>query len=177
MKKEYYLLIALLIVFVVALFLRFAQPYNLNAERVKQAIEANESSIDPDLFYSSQNDLELGLNELMKEIKNNASTDLEINSPQANDLVGSPLDIRGKVNGSLFFEGDIFIFLIDEDRELIASKQIYIDQKWDSDNFLEFNTQVDFETEAKQGQLVVFKKQDSTPDEPVKQINIPLFFK
>lgn len=98
-------------------------------------------------------------------------------SPAVNQIIKSPLNIKGEARGSWFFEGSFSIFIKDEDgRELgrgIATAQ----GEWMTESFVPFEAEIVFETEKlKSGVIVLEKDNPSGLAENADEVRVPVLF-
>lgn len=97
--------------------------------------------------------------------------------PQPNQVVTSPLVVKGKARGGWFFEGDFPVTLYwgmgDEFVETYATAQ----GEWMTDDFVNFTVTIEFpKPYAKEGMLVLKKSNPSDIKELNDEIVIPVNF-
>lgn len=111
------------------------------------------------------------------ETKNDLADQIQVTSPQPNDLVNSPLEIQGQAVGYWFFEASFPVVLIDDSRNVIAQGYIETTEDWMTEDFVNFSGELEFETTANEGYLILKNDNPSGLPEKSKQIEIPVMFK
>ncbi|MCS7200802.1 MAG: PQQ-dependent sugar dehydrogenase [Patescibacteria group bacterium] len=79
-----------------------------------------------------------------KLIENDASESIKIDSPLPNQVINSPLVIKGKAKGRWFFEGTFPVDLVDWDGKIIAEGYVQAKDDWMTDNFVPFEGKLEF---------------------------------
>ena len=84
-----------------------------------------------------------------------------IDSPLPNDVITSPLTIKGKARGPWFFEASFPVRLLDDSGKEIATTAAQADGEWMTEDFVPFTATLTFTTTAKTGTLVLQKDNPS----------------
>lgn len=103
--------------------------------------------------------------------------EVAVSYPLPDDLVVSPLEIRGKARGYWFFEASLPVSLIAADGSLIASYYAQAEGEWMTADFVPFSSHLEFQTEADRGFLVIAKDNPSGLPQHDASIRIPVRFK
>lgn len=88
-------------------------------------------------------------------------TSVVINSPQPEQVVSSPLVVKGQALGSWFFEASLPIRLLDNKGQLIASTPASAESNWMLSDLVPFSALLEFNTIATSGYLVIAKDNPS----------------
>lgn len=102
--------------------------------------------------------------------------EITVFSPSADQIINSPLIVRGEAWGNWFFEAVIPVKLVDKDNNLIVSHYGQAQEDWMSEEFVEFEAIVDFQTEAQEGYLVIEKNNPSGIADLDKAFRVPIKF-
>ncbi len=103
---------------------------------------------------------------------------IRVASPRPDDVITSPLAIKGEAWGVWFFEGSFPVRLLDEDGNEIASAVAQAQDEWMTENFVPFRTTLQFVSPAiKKGTLVFEKDNPSGLPEYSDELRIPVLFK
>lgn len=99
---------------------------------------------------------------------------IRIDNPRPNQAVTSPLLIQGEARGYWFFEGDFPVKLIIGDKVItgIATAK----GEWMTEDFVAFESSIEFETQASSGELILIKDNASGLPEHDDQLIIPVKF-
>lgn len=97
-----------------------------------------------------------------------------LSSPLANEIVTSPLEIKGEARGTWFFEANLPLKLIDGDDNVIAEGYGTAQTEWMSEDYVPFTASISFETEENLIYLLIEKSNPSGLLEYDDQIIIPL---
>jgi hypothetical protein len=76
---------------------------------------------------------------------------IQLNQPQKNSVVTSPLLIQGRARGQWYFEGTFHIVLTDWDGKIIAETNAEADGNWMTEAFVPFGAEIQFESPYKNG--------------------------
>ena len=100
-------------------------------------------------------------------------------SPVKDSPVSSPLSISGRARGSWFFEGSFPIVLLDSDRNTIAEGHATAQSEWETNDFVKFlgNLQFNNYIKGQKGILVLKKDNPSGLTANDDSIEIPVLFK
>lgn len=109
---------------------------------------------------------------------NGANTEeIIITEPQENDLVTSPVTIRGQAKGSWFFEAVFPIQIVDGSDNQIGFGTARAADDWQTDEFVDFTAQITFDNkESKTGYLVLHNDNPSGLEKFAKEYRIPVRF-
>jgi len=100
-----------------------------------------------------------------------------ISMPRPNQLVESPLVIRGDARGNWFFEGDFPIRILDENGQEIGVSFAQAIGEWMTDDFVLFGGVIEFETPTtKKGTLILEKDNPSGLPEYSDELRVPIRF-
>lgn len=100
-----------------------------------------------------------------------------VETPQPNDVVASPLEIKGRARGTWYFEGDFPVKLLDENDKEIAVFFATAIGEWMTEEFVDFECVIEFEnTTSTTGTLVLEKDNPSGLPEFEEELIIPIQF-
>ena len=95
----------------------------------------------------------------VKEMEEVAIEDLiQVESPQPESQITSPLQISGKARGTWFFEGDFPVRLLDADGNEIAVAIAAAQGEWMTEEWVDFQASMEFEAPASGTGVLVFEK-------------------
>lgn len=103
---------------------------------------------------------------------------IRIESPRPNDIVESPLVIRGQARGSWYFEAQFPVRLSDENGQILSQVGAQAEKDWMTEDFVPFTATLEFgTTTSKTGTLTLIK--DNPSGDPTKDdyLEIPVKFK
>ncbi len=83
---------------------------------------------------------------------------IRIETPRPNQVVKSPLIIRGQARGLWFFEASFPVKLFDANNNLIATAVAQTKEDWMTENFVSFEAELNFSISEKQKGLLVLEK-------------------
>ena len=110
----------------------------------------------------------------------NQKTDkIIIEGPSPNEIITSPLVVKGQAVGNWFFEATFPLILKDENDNLIAQSYATAKGEWMTENFVPFEGIITFEKpQGGEKGILIFKK-DNPSDLPQydEELAIPVFFK
>jgi hypothetical protein len=102
---------------------------------------------------------------------------IQITKPRPNETIQSPLEIKGEARGYWFFEADFPVKLLDENGELIASGIAQAQGDWMTEDFVPFESILEFEVpETDKGVLILEKDNPSGLPENADELRIPVRF-
>ncbi len=113
------------------------------------------------------------------EAKNDLIT---VQNPQPNQVIASPLEIRGEARGTWFFEASFPIVLTDWDGKIIAEGIAQAQDEWMTEEFVAFRATLTFENPSwdadfsKRGALILQKDNPSGLPENDDALEIPVRF-
>ena len=103
---------------------------------------------------------------------------IRINTPRPNELVKSPLKIKGEARGHWFFEASFPVRLIDEDGKELGTAIAQALSDWMTEDFVPFEAELEFKSPAtKKGKLILEKDNPSGLPENADELIVPVFFK
>lgn len=102
---------------------------------------------------------------------------IQVESPQANDTITSPLVIKGKARGFWFFEASFPIRLYDDNGELLTTAIAQAQDDWMTEEFVPFTAELKFENpKTEKGTLVLEKDNPSGLPENADELKMPVLF-
>lgn len=101
---------------------------------------------------------------------------ITISNPRPNQTIQSPLKISGKARGTWFFEGSFPIKLLDDTGKLIAESHAEAQGEWMTEEFVQYEATLEFETQSNKGALILEKDNPSGLPENADQLKIPVKF-
>lgn len=104
-------------------------------------------------------------------------TEISVAFPLPGDLASSPLKVVGKARGSWFFEASLPVRLVTASGTTIVSHYGEAGDDWMTNDFVNFTSDLVFETTATSGYLIVAKDNPSGLPEYDNKITIPIKFK
>lgn len=100
-----------------------------------------------------------------------------IENPRANEIILSPLLVKGKTRGTWFFEASFPVRLLDGNGKQIAITVAQAKGEWMTENFVPFEATIIFQTpETEKGTLVLEKDNPSGLPENADELRIPILF-
>ncbi len=105
------------------------------------------------------------------------SVDIKITTPQPNDIISSPLTIKGEARGSWFFEAVFPVKLLDGNGNIIASGPAQAQKDWMTQDFVPFKVVLEFTSSVTQNGTIVFANDNpSGLPQNEKKFEIPIRF-
>jgi len=103
---------------------------------------------------------------------------IRTNVLRPNQIIQSPLVIKGEARGSWFFEGDFPIVLVNWDGLIIAEGIAQAKGEWMTEDFVSFEAEIEFEKPIikNNGYLIFRKDNPSGLPEHDDALEIPIFF-
>lgn len=114
------------------------------------------------------------------QLEDEKGTNVLVISPQTNQIVTSPLLVKGRVSGAWFFEASLPIKLTDDQGQLIAQGYAMASGDWMTTDIIEFNGVLEFKIEeimASSGYVVIAKDNPSGLAEYDTAVKMPIRFK
>ena len=103
---------------------------------------------------------------------------IKVENVKPNQLVRSPLVVRGEARGYWFFEASFPVKLYDGDGNLLAVKPAQAKSDWMTENFVPFEVTLEFSSpDTEIGTLVLEKDNPSGLPEHADSISIPVKFR
>jgi len=106
-----------------------------------------------------------------------STTEITITQPLANEVIKSPLIVKGLAKGNWFFEANLPLKLIDENDGLILAHFGTAQSDWMTDQLVPFEGELRFTTTATSGYLLISKDNPSDLPQNDAAIRIPVKFK
>lgn len=102
---------------------------------------------------------------------------IRIDSPRPNELVKSPLEIKGEARGYWFFEADFPVRLIDANGKELGIYFAKTSANWMTEDFVPFESLLEFKTPTtEKGTLILEKDNPSDLPEYADELQIPVRF-
>jgi spore germination protein GerM len=106
------------------------------------------------------------------------ATEIQIDTPESNTVITSPLVISGQAKGTWFFEGSFPIKLIGENGKVIAQGIASAQSEWMTDNLVPFKAQLKYSAGTSTiGMLVFTNDNPSGLPENEKEFGVPVRFR
>jgi len=102
--------------------------------------------------------------------------EVAVSYPLPDDLVSSPLEVKGKARGYWFFEANLPISLVAADGSLIVAHYAQAEDEWMTVDFVPFSSVLEFQTSAENGFLIISKDNPSGLPQYDASIRIPVKF-
>ncbi|MFA5318088.1 MAG: Gmad2 immunoglobulin-like domain-containing protein [Patescibacteria group bacterium] len=104
---------------------------------------------------------------------------IQVYSPQAGQIISSPLMIYGQARGNWYFEGDFPVVLTDWDGKIIGQGHATAQGEWMTEEFVPFSAELEFiaPTLRDNGTLILRKDNPSGLPENDDALEIPVLFK
>ena len=101
-----------------------------------------------------------------------------LDSPRPNQIIKSPLVVKGQARGFWFFEGDFLVVLTNWDGLIIGQGIAVAQGGWMTEKFVPFQAVIEFETPEykNNGTLILQKDNPSDLPEHDDALEIPVFF-
>lgn len=100
-----------------------------------------------------------------------------LETPSPNEIIKSPLTIRGQALGTWYFEGDFPVKLLDEYNKEITVSFATALEEWMTESFVPFEAVIEFENPTtSKGTLILEKDNPSGLPEHADQLVIPVQF-
>lgn len=104
---------------------------------------------------------------------------IRLSSPLKEQVVESPLMIKGEARGTWFFEGSFPIVLTDWDGKIIAETTAKAEGDWMNENYVPFSAELNFTPDTKvsnRGSLILRKDNPSGLTQNDNALEITVFF-
>jgi hypothetical protein len=102
---------------------------------------------------------------------------IQLEMPRPNQVITSPLTIKGQARGTWFFEGDFPVKLLDENGEVIARHYLTAQGEWMTEDFVQFSGELEFTVpDSEHGTLVLEKDNPSGLPEHADELTVPVRF-
>jgi len=183
MKHLFIILGALIIIIVVAIFnLRFfAGPEDgwlcQNGTWVKHGMPSNPPS---GICFKKQNIVAQQNNPAANDVHPTADSiadEIKIETPSANQVITSPLEITGQALGNWYFEASFPVKLINDQGQIIAQGQANAQKDWMTTDLVPFKAELKFSgVTSTLGMLIFSNDNPSGLPENEKQYGVPIRF-
>ena len=105
---------------------------------------------------------------------------IRLDSPRPNEVVSSPLTVKGSARGTWFFEASFPVFLVDWDGRIIAQGIATAKSDWMTTDFVAFEATLDFAVDenvySNRGSLILKKDNPSGLPEHDDALEIPIIY-
>ena len=107
---------------------------------------------------------------------------IRIEYPKPNDVIKSPLTVRGEAMGGWYFEASFPLTLTDWDGRIIAQSYAQAQDEWMTPEFVPFEGKIEFKNQSsgedftKRGYLIFHKDNPSGLPEHDAAVEIPIRF-
>ena len=102
---------------------------------------------------------------------------IQVENLKANEIISSPIIVKGTARGYWFFEASFPIKLFDENGELLAIAVAQAQGDWMTEDFVPFSAELKFESpKTEKGTLVLEKDNPSGLPENADELRIPVMF-
>ncbi len=102
---------------------------------------------------------------------------IRVSRPRPNEIIGSPLEIRGEARGFWFFEASFPVKLFDDNGSLLAVIPAQALGDWMTGDFVPFEAEIEFQLpETRKGILILEKDNPSGLPEYEDELEIPVRF-
>lgn len=106
------------------------------------------------------------------------NTKVIMETPEAEEIVTSPLTIKGQVRGTWYFEASFPIEMVDEDGKVLATVPGQARGDWMQEGFVPFEAAMTFNPgNSERGELVLKKDNPSGEPQFDDEVRIPIRFK
>ena len=103
---------------------------------------------------------------------------IKIGNPRPNQIIESPLFIKGEARGSWFFEADFPVKLFDDNNFLLGQRPAHALGDWMTEDFVPFSAVLPFAVPSTpKGRLVLEKDNPSGLPEHADELIVPVYFK
>lgn len=102
--------------------------------------------------------------------------DIIVNTPKPDEVVSSPLKIKGEASGSWFFEAVLPVQILDENHEVIARGNAKALGEWMTGESVPFEAVIEFEKKSGAGWVLLRNDNPSGLPENEKSVKIPVRF-
>ena len=114
----------------------------------------------------------------------NEEAKVRIESPEPQEKVSSPLNVRGEARGTWYFEASFPVILVDWDGRIIGEAPAQAEEDWMTEGFVPFEAAIEFESPyqegdpefMKRGTLILQKANPSGLPENDDAVEVPVFF-
>ena len=102
---------------------------------------------------------------------------IRIDSPRPNQVIESPIDIRGSARGFWFFEASFPVRILDESGDILGESIVQAEGEWMTEEFVPFKAKLEFNTSVVgKGTLILEKDNPSGLPEHADRLVVPVRF-
>jgi len=106
---------------------------------------------------------------------------IRVSNPRPNQVISSPLEIKGEARGYWFFEASFPITLIDSDGNIVVQSYIMTADEWMTEEFVSFEKTLEFDipqtlSTSTRGTLILHKDNPSGLPEYDDALEVPIYF-
>ena len=113
----------------------------------------------------------------LKEAEQNYLDLILVESPLANQVITSPLTVKGQARGYWFFEASFPMKLLDEKGEIIATGLAQAQSDWMTEEFVPFESILEFNNLGSSRGVLIFEKENpSGLSENADEFRLPILF-
>lgn len=99
-----------------------------------------------------------------------------LTSLKSDNTVTCPFVLEGEARGNWFFEATLSVRLEDESGNAFFQKAVMTEENWMTEDFVSFNEELYFQTEAQSGQLIIVKANPSGLEENANEVAYDVSF-
>ncbi len=111
------------------------------------------------------------------EEENNKDNLIKVSLPTTNQVVKSPLLIKGEARGTWYFEASFPVQIVDANGNILGSAIAQAQSDWMTENFVPFNAMITFSTPPTENGMLILKKDNpSGLPEHDDELRIPIRF-
>lgn len=105
-------------------------------------------------------------------------TKVRLEEPDPNEIVTSPLTVKGEVRGTWYFEASFPVEIVDEDGKVLAVAPAQAQGEWMTEDWVPFVVALNFNPgTATKGEIVLKKDNPSGLPENDDEVRLPIRFK
>ncbi|MFA5855033.1 MAG: Gmad2 immunoglobulin-like domain-containing protein [Candidatus Gracilibacteria bacterium] len=101
---------------------------------------------------------------------------IRVSKPLQSEVSECPLSIHGEARGGWFFEGSFPVKLVDSSGDLIAQSKVIAGGEWMTEDYVPFDGEISFVTDASEGTVVFEKDNPSGLPENSGEFSVPVSF-
>ena len=101
------------------------------------------------------------------EIESTPAThpDIKLITPHNQEIVSSPITIKGEARGTWFFEASFPVILVDPNGEIIAQGIATTPGEWMTEEFIPFEAELEFDISQAQKEGILILQKDNPSDD------------
>ena len=101
---------------------------------------------------------------------------IRLYEPVPNQLISSPLTIKGEARGYWFFEGSFPIMLLGSNGAVLAEGLATTSNDWMTDDYVYFESKLEYETPSVNEGVLILKQADPSGQGKAKELQVPVTF-